>query len=418
MYIDGMLRYADHAQLVGLCDVSRRRLEFWQNHVAENGGGEVATFPADAFDQMISQCKPDVVIVTTVDCWHHKYIIAAMERGCDVVTEKPMTIDAQKAQAIIDTVKETGRKVRVTFNYRYMPAFSKLCEIVRSGEIGTPRLIDFQWRLDTRHGADYFRRWHREKEQSGGLLVHKSTHHFDLVNFIINDQPQTVFAFGDLCFYGQANAEQRGERYDYDRYTGHVTPEEDSFALVLTDHWRAKQLYYEAESDNGYVRDRNVFGGESRWPITAEDTMTVMARYRQGAMLSYSLVAYSPWEGERLTITGTRGQVEYFGRGQGHVISGQSSEELAAEQYTGERYIRLQSMFQPPRMVEIPTATGGHGGSDDMILQRVFDPDAPADPLERDADHIDGAASILTGVAANQAIATGQPIDVPSLVRF
>ena len=50
------------------------------------------------------------------------------------------------------------------------------------GLVGRPLLVDFSWVLDTSHGADYFRRWHREKQNSGGLLVHKSTHHFDLVN--------------------------------------------------------------------------------------------------------------------------------------------------------------------------------------------------------------------------------------------
>ena len=64
--------------------------------------------------------------------------------------------------------------------------------------------------LDTSHGADYFRRWHREKDKSGGLLVHKSTHHFDLVNWWLASSPKTVFAMGGLRFYGRENAEGRG----------------------------------------------------------------------------------------------------------------------------------------------------------------------------------------------------------------
>ncbi len=74
--------------------------------------------------------------------------------------------------------------------------------------------------------------------------------------------------------------------------------------------------------------------------------MTVSARYTRGTLLIYSLVAYCPWEGERLTVTGTEGQVEYFGRGSGHIIAGQSDEALAAEQYQGERYVRVQRMFE------------------------------------------------------------------------
>ena len=170
-----------------------------------------------------------------------------------------MTTDADKARAIFDAVERTGGKVMVTFNYRYMPAFTMLREIILSGEIGRPTLVDFQWHLDTSHGADYFRRWHREKAKSGGLLVHKATHHFDLVNFWVGSTPQTVFALGDTMFYGKKNAEERGEHYDYDRYTGEDAARSDPFSMALVEQdkhlskgeksnkQRYKALYYDAE---------------------------------------------------------------------------------------------------------------------------------------------------------------------------
>lgn len=71
----------------------------------------------------------------------------------------------------------------MTFNYRYAPHNTKVAEIIRSGAIGQVTSVHFEWMLNTQHGADYFRRWHRDRRNSGGLLVHKSTHHFDLVNF-------------------------------------------------------------------------------------------------------------------------------------------------------------------------------------------------------------------------------------------
>src|SRR5258708_16634536 len=112
---------------------------------------------------MIVETKPDVVIVTTIDATHHIYITRAMELGCDVISEKPMTVDAEKTRLIFDTIERTGKSLRVTFNYRYAPAYTKLREIVMQGTIGRPQLVDFAWMLDTSHGADYFRRWHREK---------------------------------------------------------------------------------------------------------------------------------------------------------------------------------------------------------------------------------------------------------------
>ena len=67
--------------------------------------------------------------------------------------------------------------------------------------------MDFCWMLDTRHGAEYFHRWHRMRGNSGSLLVHKATHHFDLVNWWIDDIPEEVFAHGSLRYYTGATAE-------------------------------------------------------------------------------------------------------------------------------------------------------------------------------------------------------------------
>ena len=112
--------------------------------------------------------------------------------------------------------------------------------------------------LDTSHGADYFRRWHRQKANSGGLLVHKASHHFDLVNWWIADWPETVVAMGALGFYGRHAASLRGEHYAYDRYTGVATV--DPFALDLNRSAMLRGLYLDAESETGYRRDENVFG--------------------------------------------------------------------------------------------------------------------------------------------------------------
>lgn len=423
MYIDAICGpYQDYAQLVGFCDISPTRMNVWNDHIRQQFNHDpVPTFLAKDFDQMIRQTRPDVVIVTTVDAYHHLYIVRAMELGCDAVTEKPMTIDLEKTQAIFDAIQRTGKKLRVTFNYRYIPAFTRLREIVASGAIGQPTLIDFQWYLDTSHGADYFRRWHREMDKSGGLLVHKSSHHFDLVNFWIASYPKTVFAMADLKFYGKANAEARGEHYPYQRYTGVPEARNDPFALFLIDdpdrptssRGFLKRLYWDAEKDSGYIRDRNVFGDDP--PITIYDTHSVLVRYRNNVVLNYSLYAYCPWEGERVVISGTRGQVEYFSRGKGHIIRGQSDQALAQEQFAGERYMRLQRMFEPAQFIDLPQASGGHGGGDAKILERIFLPNPPHDPFQRDANHIDGAASILTGIAANRSIQTGLPVNVDEL---
>jgi predicted dehydrogenase len=412
MYYEALAgEYKATSELVAFCDVNQTRMDLANRIIKERfGHPAVPTYGYESFDRMVKETKPDTVIVTSIDRTHHRYITRAMELGCNVITEKPMTVDEAKCQAILDTIKATGRSLRVTFNYRYAPHNTKVRELIRDGVIGDVNAVHFQWVLDTSHGADYFRRWHRDKRNSGGLLVHKATHHFDLVNFWLGSRPRTVFAFGDLMFYGRENAERRGVPRFYSRVQGQANAAGDPFALDIAANPELKATYLDAEKDDGYVRDQSVFGDG----ISIEDTMAVLVRYASGAMMSYSLVAYSPWEGFRVDFTGTKGRLELDVMERSYVsLSGDRSLEGAA--HTVRLTVRPQ--FDAPYEVVIPTGEGGHGGGDPVLLNDLFGTPKP-DPFNRAASHVDGAWSILTGISANKAIRTGLPVDVDSMVRF
>jgi len=403
--------FSETSEIVGFCDINQTRMDYANSVLKEKFGLDpVPTYSIDKFDDMIKEQKPEAVIVTSIDRTHHKYIIRAMELGCDVVTEKPMTMNAEKCQAILDAQKRTGRNVRVSFNYRYAPHNTKLREIIASGAIGDVFSVHFEWLLNTDHGADYFRRWHRDKRNSGGLLVHKSTHHFDLVNFWLGTQPKTVFAFGDLNFYGRENAENRGITKFYTRSTGNKNAEGDPFAIDLTSSDQLKDLYYNAEKDDGYIRDQSVFGDG----INIEDTMGVLVKYKSNAIMTYSLNAYMPWEGFRVAINGSRGRVEMLVAETSYINAGGDKTNEGAVR---SKYITVLPMFGEAYDVPIPEAAGGHGGGDPVLLNDLFGVPVE-DPFNRAASHVDGAMSILTGVAANKAIATGLPVDIDTLVKF
>ena len=192
-------------------------------------------YPANEFDRMLAETKPDVVIVTTIDRTHHEYIIRTMEAGCDAITEKPLNTNIEKCHAILHVVERTGRNLKGTFNYRYAPTRTKVKELILNGTIGQVTSVHFEWLINTKHGADSFRRWHRDKRNSGGLMVHKATHHFDLMNWWLDSSPETVFALGKLAFYGRDNAEARGEPRASYRATGSTAAKDDPLALHLDD---------------------------------------------------------------------------------------------------------------------------------------------------------------------------------------
>ncbi|MBS4195136.1 Gfo/Idh/MocA family oxidoreductase [Lederbergia citri] len=403
--------YRDTCELVAFCDINQIRMDYANQLLEEKyDHPRIPTYKSDLFEEMIQNEKADIVIVMTMDRTHHKYIIKALELGCDVITEKPMTVDAEKTQQIIDAIKRTGNKVRVTFNYRYAPHNTKIREIIRDGVIGEVFSVNFEWALDTQHGADYFRRWHRNKNNSGGLLVHKSTHHFDLVNFWLNTQPDTVYAAGGLRFYGRENAETRGVTQFYQRAHGIEYAKNDPFAISLEDNLHLKAMYLDAEKEDGYQRDQSVFGDG----ISIEDTLAVVVQYKNKAIMNYSLNAYLPWEGFIITFNGSKGRMEVQVREQSYINSGgKKSDEGKLE----EKSIRILPMFGEPYEVEIVEGEGGHGGGDPLLLDDLFGT-PKEDEFHRAASHVDGAISILTGIAGNLSLKTGQAVKVDDLVEF
>jgi predicted dehydrogenase len=403
--------YTDSAELVGFCDLNQTRMNYANRVLQEQFSyAPVPTYRADAFDRMVAECKPDVVIVTSIDRTHHRYIVRALELGCDAITEKPMTVDAGKCQQILDAVERTGRNLRVTFNYRYSPHASLVRQLLMEGVIGTVTAVHFEWLLDTRHGADYFRRWHRDKRNSGGLLVHLASHHFDLVNFWLGSAPMTVAAFGDLAFYGRANAEERGATRFYARAHGSDAAAGDPFALDLAGNEALREMYLHAEHEDGYLRDQSVFGDG----ISIEDTLGLLVRMRSGAVLTYSLTAYAPWEGFRLSMTGTAGRIEAHQVEASYVSAGgEQADEAAAT----TRRLRVLPMFGDPWDVDLEEAPGAHGGADPRILHDLFG-EQTDDPLSRAASHVDGANAILTGIAGNVSMRTGRIVHIADLIDW
>ncbi|MBU9723570.1 MULTISPECIES: Gfo/Idh/MocA family protein [Bacillaceae] len=403
--------YRDTSKLLAFCDVNQTRMDYANELLTENyDHPPVNTYKSDRFEEMINTEKPDYVIVTTVDRTHHRYIIKSMELGCNVITEKPMTVDQEKCQEIIDAVNRTGKEVRVTFNYRYAPHNTKVRELLKDGVIGDVISVNFEWALDTQHGADYFRRWHRDKRNSGGLLVHKSTHHFDLVNFWLGTEPETVYASGGLRFYGKENAEARGVTKFYQRAHGSENAKGDPFALHLEENEHLKAMYLDAEKEDGYQRDQSVFGDG----ISIEDTLGVIVTYKNKTLLTYSLNAYLPWEGFIISFNGTKGRMDVKVIERSYINSGgEKSEEGALE----NKSIWIQPMFGRPYEVEIEEGEGGHGGGDPVLLQDIFGTPED-DEYNRAATHVDGAMSILTGIAGNISLKTGQAVKVDELIKI
>ncbi|MCC8019670.1 MAG: Gfo/Idh/MocA family oxidoreductase [Rikenellaceae bacterium] len=380
--------HADQAEIVGLCDINPGRVEASKQLVGLN----CPTYTD--LEQMLGETKPDYLLVTTMDSTHDQVIVQALELGYNVITEKPMTTDEVKCQRIIDAEKRTGKKVIVAFNYRYANHRTKIWELLRNGEIGDITSVDFHWYLNTSHGADYFRRWHRRREFGGSLWLHKATHHFDLLNWWLDTEPEEVFAYGELEFYGK-NGPFRAENCRSCTHT-----RECSFYFDLARSENNRKLYIENEHHDGYLRDGCVFKED----IDIFDKMCASIKYANGVQASYSLTTYSPYEGYRIAFNGTKGRIDAWVQ-ESHPTHRADYEEIMLMRNFGDReYIRVID------------GTGGHAGGDKKMLDMILT--NSDDPLKQRAGVRDGAMSILTGVAARKSCDSGQPVKIASLTEF
>lgn len=409
MYLEALTgKYKDHHSLVAVCDTNPGRAAYFVKLATEAGAPAPRAYAAADFDKMLREAQVQTVIVTTPDATHDEYLVRALDAGCHAITEKPMTTTPEKAQRVLDACKRNGRHVRVNFNYRYSPVRSQVKELLLNNEVGDILSVDFHWLLNTQHGADYFRRWHSQKAMSGGLMVHKATHHFDLVNWWLGAQPERVLAYGKREFYTPATAKRMGLSGHHERC--HTCPEkaECSFQLDLAADPRLKALYLDNEHYDGYFRDRCVF----RPDIDIEDTMNVIVRYDTGATLSYSLNACNAWEGYQIAFNGTKGRLEHQIVEQVYVAGGNMTQGASQEGGTTVRLIPLRGAVKD---IEPRQAEGGHGGGDAAMLEDIFGTPLE-DKLRRASDERSGAYSILIGAAANRCFQTGDTVRIADLV--
>jgi len=382
-------RYSDLLEFVGLCDINGERAAAAREMI------DAACPTFTNFDKMCNETKPDLLMVTTVDGFHSEYIARALDRGLQVMTEKPMVIDEKQCREVLDAEKRNQKKLVVTFNYRYAPKHQKIKEILMSGAIGRVISVDFSWFLDTQHGADYFRRWHRLKSKGGSLWLHKASHHFDLINWWLDADPVEVSAQAGLEVYGKKGP----FRDTHCRPCQHKS--KCAFYYDITKNPARMKLYVEPEDVDGYHRDGCVF----REDIDIYDTMSAVVKYSSGTNMSYSLNAFLPIEGYRLAFNGDKGRLEV------------RDYERQPWEVSEETEIYLTRNFGTRELITVVKTEGGHGGGDirlqDLIFRKV---DAPAHM--RLPDSRAGAMSCLTGIAARKSVELKRPIKINELIQL
>ncbi|UOQ43974.1 Gfo/Idh/MocA family oxidoreductase [Halobacillus salinarum] len=407
MFIQPMVKkFSASSRVVGLLDRDSKRFTVCKQEVPEVK--DVPVYQHDEFDRMIKETKPDVVIVASRDDTHVNYILEALAHDLDVITEKPMTTTAEDSRRVVEAEKRSKGKVTVTFNYRYNPYHMKIKELIQSGKLGRITSVDLNWYIDTYHGSSYFQRWNRKREYSGGLSIHKSSHHFDLIHWWLDQKPEEVFSFGALNYYGPESEYNPLKEDGRNCKTCHV---KDDCAYYRRWNTRSDQLFVQddhiasdearKESYTNYRPDQCIFDSE----IEIEDTYTATVKYDRGALLSYSINFSLPYEGYRLAINGTKGRLE--------------TKEFHAPSRVPfpvpEQTIEYFPLFGAKETIQVLTQQGGHGGGDPVIQEDLFIGEDPKRSFTTLSGSQDGAYAVMTGEAVWRSVKEKRAVTIDEL---
>ncbi|MCY3020476.1 MAG: Gfo/Idh/MocA family oxidoreductase [Planctomycetota bacterium] len=395
--------YTQYCELTGLYDINPLRMKA----ANELLGANVPIFTD--FQEMLDKARPDCVVIASRDCTHAELIVKTLAAGKRALSEKPLCTTAQQCRDILAAKKKYARNggaCFVTHNCRYAPAIAELKRLLKEGVIGEVRAVTFQETLDRRHGADYFRRWHRRQENSGGLLLQKSSHHFDALNWLIGSLPDTLTAQGALQFYGKNGP------FRHTRCEGCPHAQKCDFYADMWKDATNRRIYKDAESADGYIRDGCVFDNE----VNIVDNAGVLYTYQNGVQVTYSLIAYASYEGWLIQFEGTKGRLELKEVCNSNWAPGTILIH-GLEQAVGQS-LMLFSPKDGMKQLPIPEKAGGHGGADSGIQFDWFGRPFDAPLTEQQAPVEQAVQAVLIGHAANVSMANGsKPVKVQELLK-
>ncbi len=363
-----------YGRVMALADINEKRM----NGAARLLGLDNMALYSNYHD-LLADPTIDAVIVTTPDCTHETVATDALRAGKHVLCEKPLATTVEGSYKIM-AAQKPGQVLQIGFVLRYNRVYENAYEIIARGDIGNVKQIIA---TDNRRGADYFRRWHRFREKSGGLFNHKSTHTLDIVNWYAGAKPVSISAMGGLSVY--LPGKWQGERC----LTCETKEQCPEYLDLREEPYRS--LYLLAETADGYIRDTCTFTSEK----TTIDHGHALIEYDNDVKASYNLSLFAPIDTRQMMIFGDRGKLELD---------------------EAQRRITVRPHYSQD-VIEYSVAkdAGGHGGGDTGLLREFIACMKQGEqPL---AGAVEGAWSCLVSLAAEQSVDEKRPITIAEMLQ-
>ena len=346
--------------IIGGADINQKHLaQFTSDHGS-------APFTTTDYRRLLDRTDIDAIAVTSPDFLHEEHAVAALEAGKYVFCEKPLAITIEGCDRILNAWRNSGKRLMVGFNMRYMNLFRVMKEVIDSGTIGTVKAV---WvRHFVGHGSNfYYHDWHATRANGTSLLLQKGSHDLDMIHWLTGQYTRRTAAFGSLDFFG-------GDKPN--DLTCPECPEQESCTEFMTGS-----------------RVQCAF----RQEVDVEDNQTMIMELDGGIKASYLQCHFTPDYHRNYTLIGTEGRVE----------NSEPDMKVWVKTRRSNTYRELAD-----RTYDIKLAEGSHGGADPVICEDFLD--MCLDGKEPIATPLAGRMSVAAGVCAAQSMRNGgMPVDVP-----
>jgi predicted dehydrogenase len=168
---------------------------------------EAARFEDPA--ELLARAPFDAVVVATPNHTHAEMLARVFETDAHVLVEKPLCTTVEDCLRVEAAAARRTGITWVGMEYRYMPPVARLVQEVRGGTIGRLRMLAIR-----EHRFPFLPKvgnWNRFSRNTGGTLVEKCCHFFDLMRLVVGSRPLRVYASGAM------DVNHQDERYDGER---------------------------------------------------------------------------------------------------------------------------------------------------------------------------------------------------------
>ena len=365
------------------------------------------------WQEILAQPKlADVAVIATVDNMHYEPALIAIEKGYNLLLEKPVAQTPQQCADIANAAKKKGVEVLVCHVLRYTPFYGKLKQLIMDGTVGQVVSIDQVEGVGHLHFAHSFVRgnWHVEA-QSTPMLLAKCCHDLDIIQWLLDKKCTKVQSFGSLTYFKEENAPQGAPKSCVDG----DCPARDTCPYDCVKH------YYDQKTNNR--RPIITTGIAKNYEPTDEEVMEALRKTNYGTcvyhsdndMVDHQVVSMEFEDGATATLT-----MNAFNKGgrftriygtKGEIYAFMASQEIQIFTFDG----RGSWTVSVPKVDE--TIKGGHGGGDQGIVRELAEYMSGTYAGFRAADIQVSVQNHMIGFAAEEARHTDRVVNVQEFAK-